>query len=75
MPIYEYCCNFCDHRFETLVRGGEEPECPQCRSRELKRLLSACGFVSKGEGGQTESRSAGSACGSCASASCASCGI
>ncbi|MCF8036244.1 MAG: zinc ribbon domain-containing protein [Desulfobacteraceae bacterium] len=76
MPIYEYYCEACDKKFETLVRGGEVPVCPKCgQSRDLKKLLSACGFVSKGEGGETVSASAGSSCGSCASTGCAGCGI
>lgn len=76
MPIYEYYCEACDKKFETLVRGDEVPVCPQCgQSRDLKKLLSACGFVSKGAGGETVSASAGSSCGSCASTGCAGCGI
>ncbi|MFP3980498.1 MAG: FmdB family zinc ribbon protein [Desulfobacterales bacterium] len=76
MPIYEYHCDKCDQKFETLVRGGEVPVCPQCGSSEnLQKLLSACGFVSKGAGGETVSTSAGSSCGSCTSTGCAGCGI
>ena len=77
MPIYEYCCEACDNKFETLVRGNDVPVCPQCGSSEnLKKLLSACGFVSKGAGGETVSASAGSSgCSGCASTGCASCGI
>ncbi|MCF8025424.1 MAG: zinc ribbon domain-containing protein [Desulfobacteraceae bacterium] len=75
MPIYEYYCKACDKKFETLVRGNEVPVCPQCETEDVKKLLSACGFVSKGAGGETVSASAGSSCGSCASASCSSCGI
>ncbi|MFW6081187.1 MAG: FmdB family zinc ribbon protein [Desulfosalsimonas sp.] len=75
MPIYEYFCDSCDKKFETLVRSGEVPACPQCGSRDLKKLLSACGFVSKAAGGETVSSSAGSSCGSCTSSGCSSCGI
>lgn len=76
MPIYEYYCDACDEKFETLVRGDDVPSCPRCGGQELKRLLSACGFVSKGAGGETVAASAGSsACGSCSSTSCSSCGI
>lgn len=75
MPIYEYFCDACDKKFETLVRSGEVPSCPQCGSRDLKKLLSTCGFVSKSAGGETVSTSAGSSCGSCTSSGCSSCGI
>ncbi|HEY8549946.1 MAG TPA: zinc ribbon domain-containing protein [Vicinamibacterales bacterium] len=40
MPIYEYRCSECDHRFETLVRGSANPSCPRCESTSLVRELS-----------------------------------
>ncbi len=40
MPIYEYACRQCGHQFETLVRSGSRPECPNCRSGDLDRQLS-----------------------------------
>lgn len=40
MPIYEYSCNACNHRFEELVRGDDTPVCPSCESDDLERLLS-----------------------------------
>ena len=40
MPIYEYVCRKCRHEFEVLVRGNEQPECPQCGDRRLDKLLS-----------------------------------
>jgi putative FmdB family regulatory protein len=40
MPIYEYSCKSCGHRFETLVLGKEEVSCPSCSGKELERLLS-----------------------------------
>jgi putative FmdB family regulatory protein len=43
MPMYEYACAECRHEFEALVFNGEEPECPQCRSRRVERLLSVPG--------------------------------
>ncbi len=74
MPIYEYHCIECDKNFEYLVFGSEEPECPECSGKKVKKLMSACGFVSKGGGGETTGMSAGnSGCGGCAATSCASC--
>jgi hypothetical protein len=29
MPIYEYACNQCGQEFETLVRSGTVPGCPE----------------------------------------------
>ncbi|MFO7989899.1 MAG: FmdB family zinc ribbon protein [Thermodesulfobacteriota bacterium] len=79
MPIYEYQCNACQKEFEALVLGSDTPACPVCSSRDLSRLMSRCGFVSKsaGPGGETQvtSSSASSACSSCSAGSCASCGM
>ena len=76
MPIYEYRCTDCGKNFECLVFGQEAPEnCPRCEGRNVQRLLSACGFVSKGSGGETLTKSAGaSACTGCAATNCGSCG-
>ena len=75
MPIYEYHCEKCGKDFECLVMGSDEPECPHCESKEVSRLLSACGFVSKGASGETVSQSAGtSSCAGCSATSCATCG-
>ena len=41
MPIYEYACRSCAHRFELLIRGtSTAPVCPECRSADLEKLLS-----------------------------------
>ncbi|MDP2644832.1 MAG: zinc ribbon domain-containing protein [Desulfobacterales bacterium] len=74
MPIYEYHCNACTWDFESLVFGTEVPVCPSCSSKQVSKLMSACGFVSRASGGETVSSSAGSSCGGCAATSCAGCG-
>ncbi len=74
MPIYEYHCDKCDDDFEYLVFGSELPECPTCANKDVAKLMSACGFLSKGSGGETVSSSASaSSCGGCSATSCASC--
>ncbi|HEX6363875.1 MAG TPA: zinc ribbon domain-containing protein [Albitalea sp.] len=40
MPIHDYRCRACGAEFETLVRGGASPACPQCGATALERLLS-----------------------------------
>lgn len=52
MPIYEYQCNACEHRFEKLQKLSDEPlkMCPSCEKEELKKLISAGGFRLKGDG-------------------------
>lgn len=65
MPLYEYRCNDCDHRFEVLQRmsaGAEGLSCPACgEARVAKQFSTFAGTVASG------SKSAGSpapACGS-----------
>ena len=75
MPIYEYHCEKCGKDFETLVFGDEKPACSHCDSKKVVRLMSACGFLSKGSGGETTRTAAGSsACSGCSATSCATCG-
>ena len=52
MPIYEYACGSCEHRFETIQRVSEAPlrDCPECGDGSLKKLLSAPVFRFKGSG-------------------------
>jgi len=40
MPIFEYRCEACGHRFELLVFGSEKPACPKCSSKRIEKLLS-----------------------------------
>jgi putative FmdB family regulatory protein len=42
MPIFEYACNACGHRFEVLKLPGTTtvPSCPACQSEDLERQLS-----------------------------------
>jgi putative FmdB family regulatory protein len=75
MPIYEYHCQDCGKDFEYLVIGKPEPECTACQSKNVCRLMSTCGFLSKGSGGETvKSSAATSSCTGCSASSCAGCG-
>ena len=40
MPIYEYECRGCGHRFEQLILYSSTPQCPACQSEDLERLIS-----------------------------------
>ena len=73
MPIYEYHCEKCGEDFEFLVLGSDKPQCDACNSKRVTKLMSPCGFVSKGAGGQTVSTSAGSGCAGCGAGSCTGC--
>jgi putative FmdB family regulatory protein len=37
MPLYEYICHDCHHRFETLVTASRQPVCPACHSVTLDK--------------------------------------
>ena len=52
MPIYEYACGSCEHRFETIQKASEGllRDCPECGEAALKKLLSAPVFRLKGSG-------------------------
>lgn len=51
MPIYEYQCITCEHRFERLQKINDEPVevCPEC-GEKVRKLLSAPAFRFKGSG-------------------------
>lgn len=52
MPIYEYECGACQHRFEALQKISDSPltECPVCSEHSLRKLVSAAAFRLKGGG-------------------------
>lgn len=50
MPIYEYLCKKCAHRFEKMHRHSDPaPACPKCGG-EVGRLMSAPAVQFKGSG-------------------------
>lgn len=49
MPIYEYECRQCGHRFEYLVLKQTPPAtCPECQNADVEQLISAFGVSSEG---------------------------
>ena len=51
MPLYEYKCEACDHRFEKIVKFSDPPleACPKCGGK-VEKLLSSPAFQFKGSG-------------------------
>jgi putative FmdB family regulatory protein len=39
MPIFEYVCKKCHHRFERVVLGRQRARCPECASAKLERQV------------------------------------
>ena len=54
MPIYEYKCNKCENEFEKLVFAGDDNEisCPDCKSQEISKKMSAVSFMGGNSLGQ-----------------------
>jgi len=52
MPIYEFQCTACGHRFDELMRMSDpEPtECPQCHAPQVQRCVTAPSFRLAGSG-------------------------
>jgi putative FmdB family regulatory protein len=61
MPIYEYVCQDCQHRFETLVTASRQPACPVCESHGLEKQHSVFAVSTRSNG--TSAAPAG--CGTC----------
>lgn len=40
MPIFEYLCESCGHKFEAILFGEQKPECPKCHTANLEKQLS-----------------------------------
>lgn len=51
MPLYEYKCRACEHRFERIRKFSDPPltECPSCGGK-VEKLFSAPAFQFKGSG-------------------------
>jgi len=51
MPLYEYQCKKCEHRFERIQKFSDPPvkKCPECGGK-VEQLLSAPAVQFKGSG-------------------------
>ncbi len=63
MPVYQYVCRQCSHRFDRLVMGQRRTTCPACASEDLERLLSV--FAVGTRGGREPAPTASGGCGTC----------
>ena len=52
VPLYDYRCDGCGHRFEKLApaSSSESPPCPSCGNNKTNRLISSGHFILKGGG-------------------------
>jgi putative FmdB family regulatory protein len=52
MPLYEYQCESCNHRFEVIQKFSDPPPdvCPVCGKGPVRQLLSSPAIQFKGSG-------------------------
>src|SRR5947208_3513045 len=52
MPLYEYKCDACGHRFEKIQKFSDPliEECPKCGAKEVHKLVSSPAIQFKGTG-------------------------
>ncbi len=60
MPIFEYICKDCRKRFEALVYGTQQAQCPLCKSTNLDQQISVFSVGAS----QKRASTAAAACGS-----------
>ncbi len=67
MPIFEFECPRCEHRFDDLLRSSTAPNppCPKCKCVRTQRLMSTFAM-----GGRSSSESGHSHGGSCSCSGC-----
>jgi putative FmdB family regulatory protein len=65
MPLFEYRCESCGHRFEQLTRAGVTPSCPKCQGEQLQKQLSTFAVSVQASGARNIP----------ADSPCASCGV
>jgi putative FmdB family regulatory protein len=46
MPLYDFKCRKCGHRFEELVRVNDDAVCPKCGAPNAERQFSPSAAVS-----------------------------
>ncbi|MCA6085035.1 FmdB family zinc ribbon protein [Candidatus Endomicrobiellum agilis] len=63
MPLFEFICKKCNEKFETLVFGDENTECPKCKSSKvIKQFSSFAPPTSYSSRNSTDSRSSAPVC-------------
>lgn len=52
MPLYEYLCDACGHRFEQIRKFSDPPLdiCPKCGEHRIQKLFSSPAIQFKGAG-------------------------
>lgn len=59
MPIYEYKCTSCGHRFDVLQRMNEDGTnltCPHCGASRPEKMISTCASAGIANSGASSGR-------------------
>jgi putative FmdB family regulatory protein len=64
MPLYEYHCDECGRESELLVSSNTTPDCPQCGSTRMSKLLSIVASPSRDGSTGGQPGPGGGSCGS-----------
>ncbi|MGK9476878.1 FmdB family zinc ribbon protein [Melioribacter sp. OK-6-Me] len=78
MPVYEYKCNDCGKKYEIYhksINKLSDIECPSCKSRNYKKLLSSFSTSNESDSYETSTGCADGSCnlpayGGCSTGSC-----
>jgi putative FmdB family regulatory protein len=74
MPIFEYICKDCGHKFEKIVpRYDSTVDCAHCNSVKVEKQLSV--FAVAGGSQSQDFAAAEGGCGHCGAAQPGSCGL
>lgn len=80
MPIYEYRCTQCSHRFEALRAMSQMDTpiaCPRCGCETAQRAVSVFAAISREAGGGSRmvaSSTSSTGCAGCSGGHCSTCG-
>ena len=69
VPLYEYVCRKCSRQFEELIYGSAKASCPDCKSKDLERVMSVVAV------GKSQAEMPPSPCGSCPGRGQGGCGM
>ncbi|MGK0297633.1 MAG: putative FmdB family regulatory protein [Gammaproteobacteria bacterium] len=52
VPIYEYQCEACSHKFEIIQKLSDDrlTICPECKQSKLRKMVTSASFRLKGTG-------------------------
>ncbi|WP_066637733.1 FmdB family zinc ribbon protein [Desulfolucanica intricata] len=61
MPIYDYLCEICGHKFTVLIpiSAKDKVSCPECKATKVKQLFTGFSVTTGGCSSPTRSSSGG----------------